>query len=321
MSIRKLTYTDNEIYESLLTDSGTIFNEQKWLTLYGNLLEHFGVFDKDNKLIGAFHLYKSIKFGITYYITPPYTPHIGLVYKNKATNKANALTYNKTIISEVAQFINVLPCSFLTIAFPFTIIDLQPFIWKKFNVTPNYTYHIDLNLSEPELIQNMSSDKRNSLKKAEKDGLQTIQVNDYKIVEQLILKTFSRKKKSVDSQFVNKILNTFANAQNSFAFVSYNNDKPICAAFCIIDTHTCYYLLGGYDNDNKHQAAGVSVIWECILHAKQKKLTTFDFEGSMLPEVEKYFRGFGANLIPYYRVSKAKLAVDLVLKFIKRKSF
>jgi hypothetical protein len=47
---------------------------------------------------------------------------------------------------------------------------------------------------------------------------------------------------------------------------------------------------------------------------------TFDFEGSMLPEVEKYFRGFGANLIPYYRVSKAKLAVDLALRFIKKKS-
>jgi hypothetical protein len=318
VSIRKLTYTDNEIYESLLTDDGTIFNEQKWLMLYGNLLEHFGIFDKDNKLIGAFYLYKSVKFGITYYITPPYTPHIGLIYKNKTSNKANALTYNKTIISEIADFINVLPCSFLTIAFPLTIIDLQPFIWKKFKVTPNYTYQLDLSLSESELFQNMSSDKRNSLKKADKDGLKTIQVNDYKIVKQLILKTFSRKKKSVDSEFINKILNTFATSQNSFAFVSYNNDKPICAAFCILDNHTCYYLLGGYDNDNKHQAAGVIVIWQCILHAKQKNLKIFDFEGSMLPEVEKYFRGFGGNLIPYYRVSKAKLVVELGLKLIKK---
>jgi lipid II:glycine glycyltransferase (peptidoglycan interpeptide bridge formation enzyme) len=125
----------------------------------------------------------------------------------------------------------------------------------------------------------------------------------------------------VDGAFVNKILTSFLNDHSGFAFVSYLNNKPIATAFCISDQTTCYYLLGGYDNENKHQAAGVSVIWNSMLHAKEKGFSIFDFEGSMLPEVEKFFRGFGGNLIPYYTINRAWFPVEVALKFIKRELF
>ena len=193
--------------------------------------------------------------------------------------------------------------------------------WKKFKAIPNYTYHLDLRLSLEQLLQNMASDKRNSLKKAEKDGIQTRLCTDLKVVEQLVLKTFSRKQKSLDAAFVNKILHQFSNADNSFAYVSYLHDKPISSAFCIVDQSTCYYLLGGYDSENKHQGAGVSSIWYAVQHAKAKGIKTFDFEGSMLPEVEKFFRGFGGDLVPYYTINRGLLPVEMVLKFMKRDLF
>jgi lipid II:glycine glycyltransferase (peptidoglycan interpeptide bridge formation enzyme) len=321
MPIKRLDTKDLSSYTILASESGSIFNSISWINLYGNALEQYGIFDNDQKLIAAFFLYKTKMFGLTYYKNPPYTPHIGLCYKNKSSNKANALTFDKNIVTELADFIASLKSGLFTLAMPSQLTDTQPFIWKKFKTIPNYTYHLDLRLSTDQLLQNMASDKRNSLKKAEKDGMQTVQITDYKIVEQLILKTFSRKQKSVDAAFVNKILFTFANPQNSFAFVSYLNGKPISTAFCLVDANTCYYLLGGYDNENKHQGAGVSAIWYAIQYAKEKRLTIFDFEGSMLPEVEKFFRGFGGDLVPYYTINRALLPVEIALKFIKRELF
>ncbi len=321
MLIKQIEPAHLSSYQQLVEESGTIFNSQAWLSLYDSKLITYGVFDKDNNLIATFYLYKSTIKGLTYYKNPPYTPHIGLIYKNKSTNKANALSYDKNMLTEIAAFISSLKYSLLTLALPYTINDTQPFIWNKFKTIPNYTYHLDLTLSLDNLLLNMATDKRNSLKKAEKDGLTTKRITDHEVVEALILKTFSRKQKSIDGAFVTKILRSFLNDETGFAFVTYLNDKPLATAFCITDKTTCYYLLGGYDTENKHQGAGVSAIWSSIVHAKERGLNTFDFEGSMLPEVEKFFRGFGGDLTPYYTINKGKLPVEIALKFIKRELF
>ena len=137
----------------------------------------------------------------------------------------------------------------------------------------------------------------------------------------MVSNTFSRKEKDFDKDFIDKILFEFANKDNSFAFVSFQNNQPIAASFCIFDNNKVYYLLGGYDSKNKHQGAGALAVDAAIKHSKEKGIIIFDFEGSMLPEVEKYFRGFGGDLIPYYSVNKAKLPLEIVLKFINRSQF
>jgi hypothetical protein len=70
-----------------------------------------------------------------------------------------------------------------------------------------------------------------------------------------------------------------------------------------------------------HRGAGVSCLEHCILYAKRLGLEVFDFEGSMMPEVESYFRSFGPRMVPYYTINKGRLPLELVLKFIKRERF
>ena len=45
------------------------------------------------------------------------------------------------------------------------------------------------------------------------------------------------------------------------------------------------------------------VLFESIKFAMQSK-RAFDFEGSMIESIEKYFRAFGAIQKPYYSISK-----------------
>jgi hypothetical protein len=167
----------------------------------------------------------------------------------------------------------------------------------------------------------MSAEKRNDISKATRDGLTTKLIDDYSIVKSLVLKTFSRQEMVANEYYLNKILFEFANKDNSFAFAAFRENIPIAVSFCICDGSTAYYLLGGYDDKNKHHGAGAFAVWEAIKHAQRLGLKQFDFEGSMVPQIEKYFRGFGGRLTPYYRINKAKLPVEILLKFFKRELF
>ncbi|MBL0048745.1 MAG: GNAT family N-acetyltransferase [Bacteroidetes bacterium] len=322
MEIKILSQTHFEKFNELALLHGSIFNSLTWLKIYGKSITVYGIFNNDNKLIGGFHLYKGKQAKILSHINnPPFTPHIGLFYDNQASNRANSLSFEKNILSCVADFLEKESYHLLTIALPTTCTDVQPFIWKKFKAIPNYTYQLNLEFTELEILKNLASDKRNSINKAEKDKVTIKQNAGNHIIKQLVENTYSRKSKLLNDAIVSAILNEFADAQNSFSFVAYVEEKAAAMSFCIYDSTTAYYLLGGYDAGNKHQGAGVLALWNCILHAKKIGLKKFDFEGSMIPQVEKYFRGFGGELVPYFTLNKASLPLELALKFIKREAF
>ncbi|MGZ3930148.1 MAG: GNAT family N-acetyltransferase, partial [Bacteroidia bacterium] len=310
------------LYDKFVEEHGTIFNSSAWKRqVHKDSMSYYGIYEDDQQLIGAFHLYTERIAGMNFVKNPPYIPHIGLVYKNRSANAANALSFDKKIIELIASFTDGLSYSVISIALPDAIKDLQPFIWKKYKVVPNYTYLLSLDQEIAELEKRLSPEHRNSLKKAAKEQVSVEQTKNYEQVKALIMNTFSRKSKPVNEAMINAILFQLANEQNSFAFVASQDSKPIAAAFCLFDKQACYYLLGGYDSQLKHSGAGILCIWNSILHAKEKGLKQFDFEGSMIREVERYFRAFGPELVSYYTVNKAKLPLEMALKFIKREQF
>ena len=50
---------------------------------------------------------------------------------------------------------------------------------------------------------------------------------------------------------------------------------------------------------------------------KENKSKVFDFEGSMIPQIEKYFRGFGGELTPYFVLQKNNWMGSTMLKLRK----
>jgi lipid II:glycine glycyltransferase (peptidoglycan interpeptide bridge formation enzyme) len=320
MYIKAIKYNTGA-YQKLIDISGSVFNLPKWLDMYGQQLLVQGIFNDNDELIGTFFLFEGKKLGLKFQITPPYTPHIGLIYNNPAESKANRQAFDKEVVTLLKDHLVKLKPKLLSIALPFTINDTQPFYWDNFKVIPNYTYRLALNKRKEELFDNLTSEKRKSIKRAEKDELVIEKTTDLKLVKSLIEKTFDRKEKKVSQNYLNKILFEFADEKNSFAFIAHKDKKPSACVFCVHYNKTAYYLFGGYDNANKHHGAGVSCMWEAILHAKKIGVEVFDFEGSMLVEVEKYFREFGGDLIPYYTIHKAGLPIEMVLKLKLRNRF
>lgn len=321
MKINKLDTKDLDKYEELAIKYGTIFDTINWLKIYDNNVSIHGIYDKGNNLIGGFHLYEKKRLGLAICCDAPFAPSSGPFLKLESQNPVAIMKKWKNVLASMAEYIEDMRYHVVSISLDKNVLDVQPFIWKKNKVVPRYTYILDLHKSLEVLRRNMSSERRKNINKGIRDGLRAKRISEYDIVKSLIFKTFLRQDKKINECYINKILFEFADKENSFAFVTFKKINPIAAIFCIHDNNTAYYLLGGYDDEDKHHGAGALAMWEAIKYSKKLGLMYFDFEGSDVPQIERYFRGFGGLLIPYYRVNKAKLFLEILLKFFKRELF
>jgi hypothetical protein len=67
---------------------------------------------------------------------------------------------------------------------------------------------------------------------------------------------------------------------------------------------TAYFLMAGSEPDLRDSGAQILALWKAISFASTV-VRRFDFEGSMLPQVERVFRGFGATQHPYFAINRA----------------
>lgn len=321
MKIEELDSAFVDRFNELALMYGTIFQTTYWTSVVDRGLKHYGIFDNGSQLIGGFFIYHEKKAGMTFYHNPSFTPSIGPFLKIDAKNVVNVTNMWKEALALLADFFDNLSYSVMSYSLNKNVIDTQPFIWKKFKVIPGYTYILDLSIENDQLLKNMSNERRKNIKKGIKDNLIVRKETDFRIVKYLVSKTYSRQNMKLNSVLLDKILFEFANYNNSFAFVTYNGETAIACTFSVYDKHSAYYILGGYDYNLKHHGGGSLSMWESIKYAKSMGLNSFDFEGSMVPQIERYFRGFGGRLTPYYRINKAKLPIEIILKFFKRELF
>ena len=76
-----------------------------------------------------------------------------------------------------------------------------------------------------------------------------------------------------------------------------------CASYYVFDNHWVYQLMSGTDPNFKRSEYKTLLVEKAIQYACETH-RGFDFEGSMLEGVEEYFRKFGANQDPYFKISK-----------------
>jgi hypothetical protein len=321
MKIRAIADPDLGEYDALAREHGTVFDSLAWTDLYLDHATRYGVFQDNGDLIGGFCLYRQSRFGSTVLRNSPFTPHCGPFFLTRARNPVALLEERRGVIEAMAKFLDEEAPAIVLLALAPVIRDALPFYWAQFKVVPNYTYELDLSVSLDQIRMNMSAGRRNDVSKARRDGLTVRLTRENGVVRDLVLATFSRQVKKVSEAHLSAILFRFSNERNSYAFTTYRGDCAIATSFVVHDARTAYYLLGGYRADEKHHGAGALALFEAIAHAKAIGLRTFDFEGSVIPQIERHFRGFGGTLVPYYTVNKAWLPLEMGLKFLRRAAF
>jgi hypothetical protein len=318
---RELPDSDLGQYESLAREHGSVFDSVGWTGLFGDSLARYGIYDAGGALRGGFCLFREKRMGLTMLTNPPCTPSIGPFFEARAQHPVARLEERRDVLTAVADFLDHLRPAVVSVSLAQWVTDSLPFFWRDYKVIPQYTYLLSLDQAEEDVLAAMSDARRRNIKKAPKDGLRPERTDDYATIVALVEATFARQGREVSREYVERILFSFARPDNSYAVVVRSDGAPIAGTFVAHDAKTAFYLLGGYQSEGKHHGAGALAMFESIRRARELGLKTFDFEGSVVPAIERYFRGFGGELTPYLRVNKAWLPLEIALKVFKRGLF
>jgi len=313
--IQLLNESEFPFWNDLASQSlqGTLFHKTYWLDASGENFKIYGCFRNGN-LVGGLPIGCRSKFGIRQAVHPHLTPYLGVVFKKSETKYVNRTSEEKKISESIAKKIKE-DFEFVRFNFSPLFTDLQPFIWQGFSSHVRYTYLLNLE-SLGKVWKAMDDSRRNDVRRAEKDGIVVESSDNFKEAFALVEKTFQRqdielKFRSIAFRY-NKVLSEKGQCKS---FLARNKKgKAIAVVYIVWDKKRSYYLLGGYDFEKRHHGASAIATWEAIKFTKEKLgLNEFDFEGSMIPQVEQFFRKFGGELTPYYFVTWAKPSVKIVL--------
>lgn len=196
--------------------------------------------------------------------------------------------------------------------FNYRITDWLPFYWEGYKQTTRYTYLLNDIRNEKQLWENMSPNIRRNITKAREKHHITItkgiSVDDFLKIQTL---TFERQQLSApkNCDTLKKIISVCRQRNQGDLWGAYDDKGSLHAvAFIAWQKSSAYYLAGGGDPALRSSGAHSLLLWECIRYAANYT-SLFDFEGSMIPGVERFFREFGAIQTPFFTITKGNLSL------------
>ena len=182
----------------------------------------------------------------------------------------------------------------------------MPFQWAGYKVKPRFTYWLPLEAGYGDLKGEFSSSIRNHLKKAAKAGLSIRQSNDPERFLSLALRATVYDANEAGA--FRAIWKAIAGHRRTFILEAYTpENEPAAAAAFIPDVRNFIFFGNALSPSLRNTGAGSLLIAEGIRMACETcQHEFFDFEGSMLPPVEQYFRAFNPEGKMYLNVQQKK---------------
>lgn len=320
-NIRVIDKSEYEYWDDFVASSpqGTIFHKSYWLESSGRDFRIYGYF-KGSELFAGLPIFcrKSHYLGFRFASHAPLTAYLGTLFKQSdskyVTRISNEKDINRDFAIKIKQDFDVVDFRFS----PFQI-DIQPFIWEGFSSGVRYTYLLEI--QDLKFVwNNMDFKTRGHINKAEKEGIYIEISDDFEQTLKLVKKTFERQGEQISFEAsairYNEALNSRGQCKS---FVAKNrNDNAIGVVYIVWDEKRSYNLLSGYDHEEGHHGASSLAMWEAIKYTKNELgLNEFDFEGSMIQPVERFFRKFGGKITPTYTVSWSKPYLLTIYKTIE----
>lgn len=258
---------------------------------------------RDNKILASmpYHFRTS---GSRLYITMPLlTQFLGPFFADMDAKAASRISYEMELMEEL--LLQLPSFSQFNQNWHYSVQNWLPFYWKKFSQTSRYTYLVSNTSDIDSVWKKFRQNTRWEIRKAEKH-VAVSKGADPDFFFRLIEQTFEKQNLKVpySSALIHNIFKTAeANNTGESWFASDQAGNPVAAIFLIWDQKTVYYLMGGFDKSRETHHAMSLLLWKGIQVASEAG-KAFDFEGSMLPGVEKFFRSFGGELKSFFRITK-----------------
>jgi hypothetical protein len=192
---------------------------------------------------------------------------------------------------------------------------ILPFRWEGFNIEPTFSYRITELKSMEEIGGNFSKSIQRDINKAQRNFILDDSVDSVEEFIELQNMTYSRQKRRnpIDNNFTRNVIKKAIAFEHGKLLIA--RDKRGIAhagSFVLYDKNVCYHLLSGQDTRFGNDCAMPFLLHNEIAFAL-KNSRIFDFEGSMVEEIEQVYRRYGGKQVINWHVSKQSFISDIIL--------
>lgn len=315
--------TTKERYRQLCEteESIPLFSRDWWLdiTCGDTNWDVIGV-DQKGRFVATMTLYRPLPHVVS---MPPFTQTMGIWFSTEAddTKYTTRLTKRQALCKELID--QLPPLSSFLQRLPYSFTDWLPFYHEGYEQTTRYTYILHDIADRNRLWENMATNTRRNITKAkEKNGIvvrKGISTDEFMDVFKA---TFLRQNKPAPkgSDLLIRLIEVSRQREQGDLWGGYDEEGRLhAAAFVVWQKSSAYYIAGGGNPALRSSGAQSLVLWEALKDVSQHT-ADFDFDGSMLPGVERFFREFGAKQMPFFTILKGNLSLLDRVKIKLRKN-
>jgi len=182
--------------------------------------------------------------------------------------------------------------------------DARPFRWRGCELSPGYTYTVDLTGSLDDLKRSFSSDARNNIDESASGSVEEGTATDARRIIEQVRDRYDGQDRpySVPAGFAADLYRRLPDGRIR-PFVYRVDGQPVGGLLTFEDDTTIYRWQGGVKPDfGVSPAVNDHLDWEVIRSASERGLETYDLVGAGVPRINEYKAKFNPELRTFYRV-------------------
>ena len=329
-----ISYITDQIQWDNFIDSsshGLLYHKWDFLKLTekytGYELLPYGIY-KGEELICVFPLFYKKIAGIKLLFSPP--PQTGIPYlgpvmdKNFESMKQDKKEANlNLVVEEIDNEIKKIAPNYLSVVLVPGFLDIRPFQWLNYQMSPKYTYMIDLKPELKDIWEGFSNICRKNIRKGEDLKCQLVRSDDTSILTDLLTERYNEQglNHAVDPAFLNEAINTYP--KNLILNCLYDNDELIGSTLNQAYNRYLGWMGLAKSNDSKYKNINEFMIWQLIQEAKSLGFEKLEMSGANKQSLCSFRSKFNPQLELYFKISKkdilGKLAEKFYFNFVKKK--
>jgi len=234
---------------------------------------------------------------LTQTLGPLLAPQTPGKYETKLSNEME-------LLRELVALIPPVDALFFNCHHSFT--NWLPFHWAGYQQTTRYTYVLEDLSDLHNVYEGMATNTRRNIRKCHKAGIVVEECEDIETFLPLLRLTFIRQDMELPytEELVRRIDAACAARNARKIFAARDREGNIHSIqYNIYDNKCMYYLMQGSDPDLRSSGAALLTQWHAIQYAAGVT-GTYDLEGSMIENIERVFRSFGAVQRPFFTIFK-----------------
>jgi hypothetical protein len=300
--------TSKQLYREFSASEPTlpIFSRDWWLDATAGPNDwDAAIVTKAGRVVAAMPYTLRRRFGMKVIGQPALTHKLGPWFRLADGKQATRLAQEKELMQALID--QLPPFDHFTQNWHYGRTNWLPFSWNGFQQTTRYTYVLEEVTQSDQVWAGFEPKVRKDCNKAaQRFGLQVRDDLPLDAFLDLNRKTFSRQNMAVpySDDFVRRLDAACAERGCRKFFIAVDEEgRNHAGNYIVWDGNTTYSLMAGADPALRNSGATSLCFWEAIRHAVGTT-QRFDFAGSMMEPVERFFRGFGATQVPYFCIRK-----------------